>query len=217
MHKKIIARLILISIFFVIIVSNVKSQGDGSINIVDHSQSKYFPPIGDQGREGSCVAWSIGYYIKSFYEANDQGWDLSTGDDSKIMSPEFVYHLINGGVDAGSYYTDATRMIENIGIASLDAMPYSDSDHTSWPTENAFREAADYRSGLYEGYTGYRIIVRDSEDIEALKTIISNGYLVTVAIDANQYYNLTENGVWTTDNYSSPNLNHANTIVGYYE
>ncbi len=196
---------------------NVKSQGDGEINIVDHSQSKYFPPIGNQGAEGSCVAWSIGYYIKSFQEASDRGWDISTGDDSKIMSPEFVYHLINGGVDAGSYYTDATRLIENIGISSLNAMPYSDRDHTSWPSEAAFKEAADYRSGLYEGSTGYRMTIRDSEDIEAIKTIISNGYLVTVAIDADQYDKLTENGVWTTDNYSSPNLNHANTIVGYYE
>jgi len=38
-----------------------------------------------------------------------------------------------------------------------------------------------------------------------------------VAIDAGQYDYLTENGVWTTDNYNSPSLNHANTIVGYYE
>lgn len=196
---------------------NVKSQGDSEINIVDHSQSKHFPPIGDQGAEGSCVAWSIGYYIKSFQGASDRGWDLSTGDDSKIMSPEFVYHLINGGVDYGSYYTDATRMIENIGVSSLEAMPYSDSDHTSWPSEAAFREAADYRSGLYQGATGYRMSIQDSEDIEAIQTIISNGYLVTVAIDAYQYDDLTENGVWTTDNYNSPNLNHANTIVGYYE
>jgi len=195
----------------------IKSQSDGTINIVDHSQSQYFPPIGNQGAEGSCVAWAIGYYVKSFYEASDQGWDLSTGDKSKIMSPEFVYHLINGGVDNGSYYTDATRIIENIGISSLDAMPYSDSDHTSWPSETAFREAADYRSGLYEGSTGYRMKIENSDDIEAIKTIISNGYLVTVAIDANQYDSLTENGVWTTDNYSSPSLNHANTIVGYYE
>ena len=29
----------------------------------DNSNSQYFPPIGDQAGQGSCVAWSAGYYI----------------------------------------------------------------------------------------------------------------------------------------------------------
>ena len=197
--------------------TSLQKDGAGGIEIVDYSESKYFPPIRSQGSEGSCVAWSIGYYIKSYYEAVDHNWDLSSGDNSKIMSPEFVYHLINAGTDNGSYYTDATRVIENIGISSWESMPYSDSNYTSWPSETAFREAADFRSATYNGSTGYYISIQSSDDIEALKNIIADGYLVTVSIDANQYDSLTENGVWTADNYNAPDTNHANTIVGYYE
>jgi hypothetical protein len=193
------------------------SDSGRAIQKIDHSKSIYFPPVRSQGSEGSCVAWSIGYYIKSYYEAEDHGWDLRGGDNSKIMSPEFVYPLVNGGNDGGSYFTDNTRVIENIGISSWASMPYSDSDHTSWPSELAFREAGNYRSALYNGSTGYYISINDDSDIEAIQAIVSNGYLVTVAVDAYKYSYLTENGVWTTDNYNYVNTNHANTIVGFYE
>jgi len=81
---------------------------------VDHSDSLYFPPIGNQGSEGSCVAFSLGYYTSTFYEARDRNWNLSGAtweggfygapSDSyqdRIFSPDFVYHQINGGRDTG--------------------------------------------------------------------------------------------------------------------
>ncbi len=201
------------------VVGRLKTTSEkvGAIQKIDYSQSKYFPPVRSQGSEGSCAAWSIGYYIKSYYEAQDHGWDLSNGDNSKIMSPEFVYHLVNGGVDGGSYFTDNTRVIENIGISTWASMPYDDRDHTSWPSESAFREAGNYRSALYNGSTGYYISINDDSDVKAIQSILNSGYLVTIAIDADKYTYLTENGVWTKDNYNYVNTNHANTIVGYYE
>ena len=33
---------------------------------VDHTTKPWFPPIGDQHGEGSCVAWAVGYYMKTF-------------------------------------------------------------------------------------------------------------------------------------------------------
>ena len=30
--------------------------------------SSDIPPIGDQGQRGSCVGWSSGYYLKSWWE-----------------------------------------------------------------------------------------------------------------------------------------------------
>lgn len=200
------------------VLGQFQKVSDGrSIQKVDYSQSKYFPPVRSQGLEGSCAAWSVGYYIKSYYEAEDHGWDLSSGDNSKIMSPDFLYHLINGGVDGGSYFTDNLRVIDNIGISSWAEMPNDDQDHTSWPEESAFREAGDYRSNFYSGSTGYYITINDDSDIEAIQSILASGYLVTVAVDSKKYSDLTENGVWTKDNYNNLNIDHANTLVGYYE
>ncbi|WP_367358723.1 hypothetical protein [Mesotoga sp.] len=98
---------------------------------LDHSSSVHFPPIGNQGSEGSCVAFSVGYYTATFYEACDRNWDLSGAQwvggyygaptvsyQDRILSPDFIYHQINDGYDQGSAYQDAMKLISNIGVSS---------------------------------------------------------------------------------------------------
>lgn len=190
---------------------------------VDNSSSMHFPPIGDQGSEGSCVAFSQGYYTATFYEARDNGWNLSGAGWSgssptssyldRIMSPDFIYHLVNNGVDKGAAYIDAQSVIGNIGIATWEKMPYSVSDSISWPNELAWREAPKYRNGNSENNLVLR--VENDSDIQTLKSCLASGWLVSISIDANKYASLTQNDVWTSQNYSVISTNHANTIVGY--
>ncbi len=190
---------------------------------IDYSVSKYFPPIGDQGSEGSCVAFSNGYYTSTFYEARDRGWDLSgaswtvDGEPSlsyqnRIFSPDFIYHQINDGEDGGSSYLDAQKLLSRVGVSSWEKMPYDTSDHTTWPSESAWREAPRYRNSL--NVISY-LTVRTDKDIFTVKSYLAAGYLVSISIDANQYKNLTEKDVWNTSTYIYPSTNHANTIVGY--
>lgn len=189
----------------------------------DNSSSIYFPPIGDQGSEGSCVAFSQGYYTATFYEARDNGWNMTNAEWSggaptssflnKIMSPDFVYHLINDGVDKGSSYVDAQNVIGNIGISSWAKMPYDVSDSTSWPEEDAWREAPKYRNG--NALSNLVIRVENDRDIQTLKSYIASGWLVSISIDANRYTSLSVNDVWNSTNYTVVSTNHANTIVGY--
>ncbi|HQN61713.1 C1 family peptidase, partial [Mesotoga prima] len=190
---------------------------------LDHSVSMYFPPVGDQGGEGSCVAFSNGYYTSTFYEARDRGWDLSGASwtnggeptpsyQNRIFSPDFIYHQINDGEDGGSSYLDAQKLLSRVGVSSWEKMPYDTSDHTSWPSESAWREAPRYRNGM--NVISY-LTVRTDQDILTIKSYLAAGYLVSVSIDANQYKNLTEKDVWNTSTYIYPDTNHANTIVGY--
>lgn len=147
-----------------------------SINSVDLSESKYFPPIGSQGGEGSCTAFHHVYYIHTYMQAREHGWDLSetiwdysididhggTNDggqpDSnldKVFSPDFVYNQINSG-DSGSSHEAAAATLIEIGSCTWEKMPYSDQDNDEdggdddstyrWPSEEAFREAATYRA-----------------------------------------------------------------------
>ena len=44
-----------------IIVDDVTAE---VLSSIDLSQTSWFPPIGNQGAQGSCVAWSVGYYVK---------------------------------------------------------------------------------------------------------------------------------------------------------
>ena len=188
---------------------------------VDWSQSQYFPPIGNQDGEGSCTAWSMGYYTKTFQEASEHGWDLSGADweggykghptpsyQDRIFSPDFMYHQINGGTDRGSSFLEAADLIHDIGAASWEKMPNDPDDHSSWPAEEAWRQAP-----IYRGASGARLLDATS-GVQVIKNVLAGGNLAQIAIDATDLYYL-EDDTGDLDNFYNWFINHANTIVGY--
>ncbi|MFZ2956054.1 MAG: Ig-like domain-containing protein [Candidatus Ozemobacteraceae bacterium] len=204
---------------------------------VDHSKSIYFPPIGSQGGEGSCACFSFAYYIHTFQMARENNWDLSattwtspdpsglsnggapTSNLDKIFSPDFIYHQINSGGDNGSWYGNASDLLGRLGCATWNTMPYDTTDHTSWPSEAAWREACKYRQKDSEKGSGYGYFtVRTDSDIQLLKSLLSGGYCVSVGIRASDLYYLRDaNDVIDNDIALPMATNHAQTIVGYKE
>jgi hypothetical protein len=194
-------------------------------DMMDHSAEPWFPPIGNQDGKGSCCAWAVAYYMKTYQEAMEHGWNVSAATwdggyyghpsvayQDRIFSPDFVYNLINNGQDEGSSFYDAINLISSIGAASWTKMPYNPRDSTSWPSEQAWREAPLYRGSP----TGYQYMFLDNdEDVQSLESWLASDHLALVAVDAHQYSKLTSADIWTTDNYVNPDENHANTIVGY--
>jgi C1A family cysteine protease len=197
----------------------------GAPAAVDQSATPWFPPIGNQGSQGSCVAWSVGYYVKTFQEAKEHGWDLSGASwvggssghptvsyQNRTISPAFIYNLINGGEDEGSSFYEAIRLVCFIGAASWEKMPYNPADYTTWPSEEAWTEAAFYRGNS----SGYQTMNVDSDaGLSNLKNWIASDNLAIIGVDANRYSTLTSADIWTLDGYTNPDVNHANTIVGY--
>jgi len=192
---------------------------------VDNSETPWFPPIGNQDGEGSCTAWATTYYTKTFQEAREHGWDLSGCSweggyygypsldyQDIVFSPDFVYHLVNGGRDWGSWFWDAIDMMSVIGAATWANMPYDPRDSSTWPSEAAWREAPPYRN---EGY--YYIDITTDLGILELKNFIAGENLAIIGVDANEYSELDENDLWTSETYTVTSVNHANTIVGYDE
>ena len=49
-------------------------------SFADNSLSKYFPPIEDQGGQGSCTAWASCYYYNTFTQAKDGDINVSGGN-----------------------------------------------------------------------------------------------------------------------------------------
>ncbi len=215
-------------------------------NSVDHSKTKFFPPVGSQGQKGSCTAFAFAYYIQTYTEARERDWDLTgtkwlTTDpeglsdggapDSnldKIFSPDFLYHMINSGVDEGSSNSMAATNIIVVGGATWSKMPYDTSAINTWPSEAAWREAANYRgravSNAYWEYvqSGY-IIIKSDTDIQLLKTLIAAGYCVYAGVQADNtdgagIYNLFDNNdVADNDTVAKMPVDHAQTVVGYKE
>ncbi len=196
--------------------------------VVDNSATPWFPPIGDQDGEGSCAAWATGYYVKTYQEAKEHNWDLSGATweggyggspsasyQNKIISPEFIYHLVNNGVDEGTSFEAPINLINNVGACMWQNMPYDPTHPWSWPTEAAWAEAPQYRGNSTFGC--HYIFANNDAGISSVKSLLADGNLVLIALDAYQYVNLTSEDVMTADNYNSAILNHANTIVGYNE
>jgi len=206
-----------------VLIEDVQFSAISAPASVDNSSTPWFPPIGNQDGEGSCASWACGYYTKTFQEAKEHNWDLSgaTWDggyngapneayQNVIFSPDFIYHQVNNGDDNGSYYSDNINLLERIGCCTWDEMPYDPSDNTTWPSEQAFRQAPWYRSA-----TGYSYMyVNTDPKIDDLKQMLADGNLAVISINANEYSDL-DNELWTTDNYSGSSTNHANTVVGY--
>lgn len=195
-------------------------------SFVDNSATPWFPPIGNQGKEGSCVAWSVAYYVKTYMEAKEHMWDLSDAKwesgaysqptasyQNKIMSPEFVYQLINSGVDRGATFEQAIDLVASIGVCSWSTLPYDPLDSISWPIEAAWAEAPLYRSS---SNPTYQYIYADTQEgLTSLKNWLAAGNLAVIALDANQYENLTKNDLLDQYFFDNKELNHANVIVGY--
>jgi len=208
---------------------------------LDHSESKYFPPVGNQGTKGACSSWATGYYAGTFYNAGRYDRDLSNaqwisdyidgydhgGPDhdhrSFIMSPDFLYLQVNRGIDGGSTIFDNVQLMHKVGMSSWQNTPCDLSNLTVWPNEAAWREApkhrldwkSDWEFTTANNYPWFYLAIDSMEAVETVKNLIAEGYLINLEVDALQYENFTAEDVWTVNNYFMEQTNHANTIVGY--
>jgi len=106
--------------------------------------SSQLPPVGDQGNQGSCVAWATSYYYKTWSEKQEHtGWSLT--DTQHRFSPSFMYNQINGGSDNGANFQDAFNVLQNKGDVDIAEMPYNDGNYTTQPTAAQLQAARPYR------------------------------------------------------------------------
>lgn len=179
----------------------------------DLSTSPSFPPVGDQGRQGSCTAWATTYYAYGYIEAVDQGWmQTKAGNTSQLLSPAWTYNKVNGGVDRGSWEWDNMMVLRDWGTSTMALLPYDDSDYTDWGSPAAFREAPMHR--ILEPFM---IPYNGAVTVETVKTLITAGTPVTFGIDANDYFKgfMDGNYILSAAEYNSKRPNHANTFIGF--
>jgi hypothetical protein len=113
--------------------------------------SSQMPPVGNQGQQGSCVAWATSYYYKSWSEKQDHGWSLT--DTKHQFSPSFVYNQINGGGDNGSSFYSALSLLQNTGDVDIAEFPYNQNNYTNQPTAAQLQAARPYR--IPSGWTSF--------------------------------------------------------------
>jgi hypothetical protein len=173
--------------------------------------SSQMPPVGNQGQQGSCTAWAIGYYQKTHYEYLEYHWNDST--TSHQFSPAFVYNQINGGTDQGSGFSDAFSLISDQGCATMADCPYNQNDYTTWPSESAYARAIPHRGG-----TAHWFAMNDTDGINTAKTRIDSGLTTVIGIQVYSNFDYIENYGYkycVADTYGGDRGGHAVTIVGY--
>ncbi len=168
------------------------------------------PPIGNQGNQGSCVSWATAYYHRSQLEYRERHWDLT--DPHHQFSPAFVYNQVNGGVDLGSGFVNASLICEQ-GCASMADCPYNQMDYLAWPSESAYSHAIPFRC---RDWVWFDVI--DTTGLNVIRQLLCNGSTAVLAIkvwDNFRNIGLYNNIYCSADRTGGNPLGHGVCIVGY--
>ncbi len=184
--------------------------------------SAFVPPVGNQGGQGSCVGWAVGYYYKTIQEYRERNWSLTV--PAHQFSPSFVYNQINGGADNGSWPSDAFDLLKNTGNVSIADFPYVLSDYRTKPGVSLFSAANQYRAKSW-AYLFYNsgVIPGKSPNppatIDTLRQYLALGdvFVLTLPVyDTWDNVGHTPTSVATTPTNSlSYRGDHEITVVGY--
>lgn len=171
------------------------------------------PPVENQGSEGCCVSFAIGYYQRSIKEYYFKGAS-SFATNTNIFSPEYLYNYTKASslCNAGSAAITTYDFLVNKGCCLWATLPYTAGScdvSTAMPFDAA---AANFR------IQSYATIL--AADRTAIKTSLTNNNPLVISFNVDTaFYNAGSSFIWNATNHaSSPSQNlgrHAVTIIGY--
>lgn len=93
------------------------------------SLEAFFPPIGNQERYGTCVAWAVGYNLKTALNAIDNHWTQEQlADPVNQTSPKDLWMGIpadqKGSMCEGTGFGPAFSVLMDKGVANMKEVPY---------------------------------------------------------------------------------------------
>jgi hypothetical protein len=175
---------------------------------------KFAPPVGDQGHQGSCVAWSSAYAARTIEEAARTGAD----PNSLRFSPSFLYNQIGLENCDGSYIEKAMEFMTQSGSVPYDQFPYDDHDCAKQPDQQLLEEARQYKMRGFNRLTpGDR---NNVIDLHAIKENIAQGAPVVIGMQVGGSYMQPMLGkdLWEPSEEDRSMLGfggHAQCVVGY--
>ncbi|MDR2593720.1 MAG: C1 family peptidase [Fibromonadaceae bacterium] len=129
----------------------VVDDGD-TTNLPPHKDlESIFPPIGDQGQYGTCVAWATGYNLKTSLNAIDKNWSAADLRKSENQtSPKDLWFTIpnsdKGSNCGGTNFEPALDALISKGAASMSSVPYTSMGNCSGTSSgNSSNKLGNYR------------------------------------------------------------------------
>lgn len=177
-----------------------------NLKAIPTSVSLNSPPVGDQGAEGSCVAWGTTYAGRStmWQKTHTSSWSQSVN----IFSPEYVYNQIKAATScaSGAYVTTGLKLLKSQGVCTWTSMPYTDVSCSTKPNATQTAEALNYKISNYATV---------SVTTDAIKAQLAAGNPVVVGGPVNKaFMYLANNAVLGA--FKKPSLGgHCYCVVGY--
>jgi C1A family cysteine protease len=188
-----------------------QAQSKRGLTPVKVDLSSLMPPIGDQGQQGSCVAWSVGYGLRSYYTKKVEQADTSKPEN--VPSPAYIYNYQNAGtgepacLDTGMEVWQALNILK-AGVVSMTDLPYNDKKCADPPSVAMQSSARKFRIDSWEFIK--------PDDLNTMKAELAQGNPLAMAMtlaDSFQGYNTDH--VYTRPSFEQTGGGHAMVIVGY--
>lgn len=184
--------------------------------------SELMPPVRSQGRQGSCVSWATTYYLKSYLDKVQYGYDYS--DYSTVMSPAFVFNQTKVDCLLGSCIENALYLLKTKGTTTWMQFPYNDQNCSLQPNQSQLTAALNHkisRSVKIDAET--ELNNQTYSRLEIIKNLLNQGTPVIMAISLDDSFKNTtprnSENLYIYNSYN-PSQNyggcgHAMLIVGY--
>ena len=186
--------------------------------------SSYFPPIGNQGSYGTCVAWSSGYALKTALDAKTNGYTSTQLKTTTYQcSAVDLWHLIpTSGKSTkcnGSNFEPALEAMVSSGCGSVASYPFTNSKMTC----DGVTGGGNTKNKL----KGYRVIAYTSElsgsssagmSLSNFKYWLSQGYPILIGAKLGENFMAWNSSSVLTDDtedYQGQHAYHAIVVTGY--
>lgn len=172
------------------------------------SFSLQMPAVGNQGREGSCVAWAVAYAAHSYQMPNQPT------NNNVIRSPEYVYNQIKvAGCESGSFfvntagYKGALNLLKDEGVCSWNDMPYTDASCNTLPNSIQRQKA---QEGKIKNFS----VVSNYATANLKSILLNNNPIIIGARLDDGFMRANSSFIWKNSSGGFVG-NHAMVVCGY--
>jgi hypothetical protein len=175
---------------------------------------RYAPNRMNQGKQGSCVAWSSGYAARTILQSTS----TRTDPNAVAFSPAFLYNNIGLDGCQGSYILKAMEFMQNKGAVPFQQFPYDENDCSRQGNQAINATAANYKIHGFNRLTdddGVSVL-----NFRAIKEHLAKDAPVVIGmmVGGSFMQDMLGQKVWhpTEDDYTQQGFGgHAMCVIGY--
>ena len=187
--------------------------GDASSLPSSFSLESKFPPIDNQGQYGTCVAWAVGYNLKTALNGMDNNWSSSDlAKPSNQTSPKDLWMTLPSDRSencSGTSFEVAMNALNTKGARSMAEVPYSNMNCSGTSYGKTSNKLATYRKIAYNErlQDGSRV---DGMDASNFKGYLSQGRPIVIGAKlGDRFMGWNSAAVISSDTYNEPDMQHA--------